>query len=262
MTRKLILALAFVALALSSCKAPESRPLILAHRGFCTQGGEWVTDENTLDALKRAQDAKVDGVEFDVHMTADGYLVIRHDQKINGELDCQKSNFEDIRAHRLPFGNQIPTLQEWLDQAKLTPEIKMAIEIKKHANNEKEAEVVAAVLKEVKDRNMLEQCSMLSFKVSTCDEILRQCPEMHVILNSSSLHHSLTPAEVAEHGFQGISYNIETTLNHPGWTKEFKDLGIETYFWMVECPTLRDQGAKMGVDWVTTDFYDLVRYQD
>ena len=79
-----------------SCNSQSSKNnvKILAHRGLCSSGTKFVTDENSLDALRRAQEAHVDGVEFDVHITADG-------------LNCQKSLFEDIRAYRLPFGNQM-----------------------------------------------------------------------------------------------------------------------------------------------------------
>ena len=101
-----------VILALSSCCKQSSKVKILAHRGNASTGSEFTTDENTLDALRRAQELNFAGVEFDVHLTADDQLVIRHDNKITDELSCQGSTFEEIRAHRLPFGNQIPTLRE------------------------------------------------------------------------------------------------------------------------------------------------------
>lgn len=65
------------------------------------------------------------------------------------------------------------------------------------------------------------------------DEVLRQQPDMKTILNSISLHHSMTPAEVKEKGYTAASYNINVILQHPEWIQEFKDYGIETFFWMV-----------------------------
>ena len=254
--------LVFVAIAvvtLAGCSSRSNAPKVLAHRGFCTEGGVFVTDENTLDALVRAQKMNVDGVEFDVHMTADDSLVIRHDAYIAPGLDCQKSNFAEIRAYTLPFGNQIPTLQEWLDQAMKTPRITFAIEIKAHETAAREAQVISAVLDEVRKRHMEKQVLLLSFKPETCDEILRQAPDIRVLLNSKSLHHSMPPEEVARCGYSAISYSVEVTLNHPEWTKQFRDFGIETYLWMVECPYLKEIARDLGVDWVTTDFYDLVK---
>lgn len=253
----------FIAVAavwmLSGCGQVKMQPKILVHRGLCTTADKITTDENTLDALRRAQEAGVDGVEFDVQMTADGYLIIRHDPQIEGQLHCQKSNFEEIRAYRLPFGNQIPTLQEWLDQAKMTPDIVLCLEIKAHATPEIEAQVVAKTIAEVNARNMMEQVYFLTFNPETGDEILKQAPEARVILNSNSLHHSLPPCEVASRGFKGISYGVETTLNHPDWIKESHNLGLKTFMWMVETPYLRDIASSLGSDWITTDFFDEVR---
>lgn len=257
--KRIIIALSVAVLALAACKPEPAQVKILCHRGLCSTGTEFTTDENTLDALRCAQEAGVDGVEFDVHLTVDGQLVIRHDDKIADGLYCQKSSFEDIRAFILPFGHQIPTLHEWLVQAKETPEIFQLIEIKSHPGD-KEKEVVRMCLEEVRALDMLDQVGFVSFKASTCDEVLRQEPKARVTLNSSSLHNSMPPAEVKEHGFTGISYNIQVILNHPEWIQEFKDLGIETYFWMCNCTYLRDLAADLGFTWVTSDFRGAIAY--
>ena len=67
-----ILSLAAVCIC---CSSPSNqRPKVLAHRGLCTTGTEFTTDENTLDALIRAQEKGCEGVEFDVYLTADSSL--------------------------------------------------------------------------------------------------------------------------------------------------------------------------------------------
>ena len=249
-------------LLLSSCTAgsQKSHPRVLSHRGLRTAGTEFVTDENTLDALKREKNKKVDGCEFDVHMSADGQLLIRHDAKITSTLNMQKSTAEEIRAYRLPFGNQIPTLHEWLEQAKTTPEILQFIEIKSHATQEIENVVVAKCLEEVKQLDMLDQVYFLSFKPATCEEVLRLEPKARTLLNSSSLHNSLPPEEVEKLHINAVSYSVEVFLNHPEWVADFRQKGIETFFWMVNSLYLRDIAEKLGVDWVTTDFYDIIGY--
>ena len=258
--KKTIIALMAGLMLIPACsnQPAKSQLKVLSHRGLRTSGTEFVTDENTLDALARAQEKKVDGCEFDVHMTADGELVIRHDAKIDATLNCQKSNFEDIRAYRLPHGNQIPTLHEWLVQAKETPEVLQFLEIKAHATQEIENVVVAKCLEEVKALDMLDQMYFLSFKPETLDEVLRLEPKARAMLNSSSLHHSLPPAEVEKRGFYAASYGVETFLNHPEWAAEFHERGIETFMWMVNSPYLKDIAERLGVDWVTTDYYDII----
>lgn len=256
--KKILAILSVAALALSSCcKQASADVKLLAHRGNASTGTEFTTDENTLDALRRAQELNFAGIEFDVHLTADDQLVIRHDNKITDELSCQGSTFDEIRAHRLPFGHQIPTLREWLVQAKKTPHIYQMLEIKSH-KGEREKELITKSLEIIRELDMVDQVYMLSFKSSTVDEVLRQEPNMKVILNSSSLHHSLTPAEVKERGYYAVSYNINVILNHPEWIDEFKSYGIETFLWMVNSPYTYNIAKDLGFTWATTDFYDHI----
>ena len=199
--KKIVLLLSVAFMAFTACtEQPAAKVKILAHRGNASTGSEFTTDENTLDALRRAQECNVDGIEFDVHLTADDQLVIRHDNKIADGLSCQGSTFEEVRAHVLPFGHQIPTLREWLEQAKQTPHIVQLLEIKSH-KGDRENELIAKCLEVIRELDMLDQMYMLSFDPKVVDEVLRQEPNMKVVLNSSSLHHSLTPAEVKEKGY-------------------------------------------------------------
>lgn len=237
--------------------APAHKAKILAHRGNASTGSEFTTDENSLDALCRAAEVGADGCEFDVHLTVDGQLVIHHDDKIANGLTCQGSTFDEIRAHRLPFGHQIPTLREWLTQAKQTPELQQLLELKADKSG-RDAELIAKCLEIIRELDMMEQMYMLSFKADVLDEVLRQEPSMRVVLNSSSLHHSLTPAEVKARGYHAVSYNINVILNHTEWIEEFRANGIETFLWMVNTPYLYNLAGELGFTWVTTDFHDAI----
>jgi len=247
-------------LVASCCNTSQNKVKVFAHRGLCSSGDKFVTDENTLDALSRAQARGVDGVEFDVHLTADSALVIRHDNKIAPGLTCQGNTLAEIQEYTLPFGNKIPTLQQWLDQMQETPGIQMMLEIKAHQTPELEALVIAKSLKEIKDRNMLDRTYFLSFNPETCDEILRQEPSAKALLNSNDLHHSLPPSEVKARGYAAVSYNVSVILNHIEWVKEFQEYGIDTFLWMVNNTFLRDLAQQQGFTGVTTDFYEVVGY--
>ena len=256
--KKIFALLSVAVLALTACtEQPANEPKILAHRGNASTGSEFTTDENTLDALRRAQELGFSGIEFDVHLTADGELVIRHDNKIVPGLSCQGSTFEEIRAHVLPFGHQIPTLREWLEQAKKTPHIVQLLEIKAH-KGDKEKELIAKSLEVIRELDMVDQMYMLSFDPKVVDEVLRQEPNMKVVLNSSSLHHSLPPAEVKEKGYTAVSYNINVILNHIEWIEQFREYGIETFLWMVNTPYTYNIAKELGFTWVTTDFIDAL----
>lgn len=88
---------------------PEAkRPLVFAHRGLSS-----IAPENTLAAFKLARDMGIPGVELDVHLTADGKLVVFHDhttgrvagadgiapgKEAKGKgLDLEKSTYDELR---------------------------------------------------------------------------------------------------------------------------------------------------------------------
>ena len=58
------------------------RPLVIAHRGGAAQ---W--PENTLYAFRNAVESGADALEFDVHATSDGKLVVIHDATVDRTTD-------------------------------------------------------------------------------------------------------------------------------------------------------------------------------
>jgi glycerophosphoryl diester phosphodiesterase len=81
-------------------------PLVLAHRGACQEA-----PENTLAAFAVALDQGADGVELDVHLSADARLVVHHDASARGLGGLALASLADIRTAR----PDIPTLEEVLD---------------------------------------------------------------------------------------------------------------------------------------------------
>lgn len=53
-------------------------PLVIAHRG-----GKALAPENTLEAFRNSAELGVDVLEYDVHITADGELVVIHDETVD-----------------------------------------------------------------------------------------------------------------------------------------------------------------------------------
>ena len=85
------------------------QPRILAHRG--ASGSR---PENSLAAFREAVRVGADGVELDVHTTADGALVIHHDPEIPGLGPIPQHSLASIREVRLA-GEAVPTLAEALE---------------------------------------------------------------------------------------------------------------------------------------------------
>jgi glycerophosphoryl diester phosphodiesterase len=83
--------------------------LVIAHRGYTRH-----FPDNTLEAFRAAREIGVDGVEFDVHETADGAFVVFHDDSIDGN-NISNLKLEDIGQFRVGGNCRIPTLQEALE---------------------------------------------------------------------------------------------------------------------------------------------------
>lgn len=97
-------------------------PYIIAHRGA---SGHAV--ENSLEAFRKADELRADGVELDVHATADGAIVVYHDPELPGSDSIRNLPVARVREHRLANGEPVPLLSEVLSAL---PELHMFIELK------------------------------------------------------------------------------------------------------------------------------------
>jgi len=81
------------------------QPLVLGHRGASA-----AAPENTIAAFSKARALGSDGVELDVRRTADGVLIVHHDQQISELGPIVERSFAEIRtAHP-----SVPTFEEAL----------------------------------------------------------------------------------------------------------------------------------------------------
>ncbi|MGM0410951.1 MAG: glycerophosphodiester phosphodiesterase family protein [Bacillota bacterium] len=92
------------------------KPYILAHRGV--SGDE---AENSKEAFKKALEIGADGVELDVHLSADNELVVIHDERVdrvsNGKGFVKDMTLDELKNLTLRGKNKskILTLRESLD---------------------------------------------------------------------------------------------------------------------------------------------------
>jgi len=87
----------------------EIAPRVLAHRG-----ASGYATENSLEAFREARRRGADGVELDVHPSADGAFIVHHDPEIPGAGPIAGLTLREIKARPLPNGEPIPTLAEAL----------------------------------------------------------------------------------------------------------------------------------------------------
>ena len=88
--------------------------LKIGHRG--AKGYE---PENTFVSFQKALDMQVDGIELDVHLSADGEIIVIHDESIdrttNGKGFVNTLSLRELNAFRIDGKSEIPTLQEVFD---------------------------------------------------------------------------------------------------------------------------------------------------
>lgn len=89
-------------------------PEIIAHRGASRE-----CPENTLAAFRRAVALGADGVELDIHRTADGVLVVHHDVLLKDERTVTPVPIAEVTAATVARyrvrGEPIPQLAEVLE---------------------------------------------------------------------------------------------------------------------------------------------------
>ena len=69
-------------------------PKIISHRGVCRRH-----IENTIPALKAAEDEKVDMIEMDVHETGDGRFIVVHDERLDPDTPPWRNlTYDQVRA--------------------------------------------------------------------------------------------------------------------------------------------------------------------
>lgn len=91
-----------------------SHPLVLGHRGASAE-----RPENTLAAFALAQQQAADGVELDVHLSADGVPVVIHDRHLDrtttGRGVVSQFTVAELKQLDAGEGETIPTLAEVFD---------------------------------------------------------------------------------------------------------------------------------------------------
>ncbi|MBI2615573.1 MAG: hypothetical protein HYW52_07870 [Gemmatimonadetes bacterium] len=82
--------------------------MVIAHRG--ASGYE---HENSLAAFRAAVRIGADGIELDIHDTADGAIIVHHDPLVDGR-PIRELPGALVSRHRLPNGEPVPTLGQAL----------------------------------------------------------------------------------------------------------------------------------------------------
>lgn len=240
-TRNLLMACACAFFAL----AGQAQTQVIAHRGF------WKTEgsaQNSIAALNKAAEAKVYGSEFDVQLTADGVVVVNHDDAIDG-LTIGKTAYDKLKDLKLKNGEKLPTLADYLEAGKKLPDVQLILEIKPHKTKAQEDQITESTVKMVKEYGLEKQVEYISFSMNVCEQLVRLTPGSEI----AYLKSDIAPKEVKEKGLNGIDYYYKAFEKHPEWVKEAYDLGMKVNVWTVDDVKVMKKMMDLNVDYITTN---------
>ncbi|MBR1872632.1 MAG: hypothetical protein IJ795_05435 [Bacteroidales bacterium] len=221
---------------------------VVAHRGFHDGASGKVRPENSIAALKAAQDLGVYGSEFDVWMTTDGDLFINHDGTLGG-VKIQDATTQTVAALKLSNGENIPTLEQYLEQGLKSDKTRMVLEIKTHSTTQRNNDVTDKCIALVKEKNLVDRVDWIAFDYGICKRIHAALPESMV----EYLSGGKTPSALYADGIMGLDYS---SLQQ-SWVKEAHDLGMIVNVWTIDSPDAMLKYMSWGVDYITTNKPDV-----
>lgn len=174
-----------VLVAPAALSAEPRRPQVAAHRG-----GSLLWAENSLTAFRSSLALGVDDLETDIHLTADGELVVLHDATLDrtttGRGPVAAMKLADLAGVRLKTADGattadgVPTLAALLEL--LAPSrAELLLEIKVGADRQRYAAIEDKALDAVKGRGLLDRTLVMGFQVETIRRVRELEPRTRTV---------------------------------------------------------------------------------
>lgn len=228
---------------------------IAAHRGYwkCEQA---VNSQNSIASLTLAQDSGFWGSECDIHLTADGEIIVNHDHDIEGLVIAEHS-YAELSSHLLANGEKRPTFDEYLTQAAKAPKTVLVVEFKAQGSDERDEALVRKAMKKIRQHGLWDpsRVAFISFSYYSCKRVAELAPAF----TNQYLNGDIAPSELAKAGINGIDYKYKVLYEHPEWVQQAHDLGMSVNVWTVNKAKDMRNFIDMGVDVITTNEPLLLR---
>jgi glycerophosphoryl diester phosphodiesterase len=249
-------------------------PRVFAHRGGCALG-----PENTLAAFDQGLAAGADGLELDVHLSADGVVVVHHDETLDrttsgagrlalltaDELARVDAGYRFEAGGRFPFRGQgvgVPTLR---DVFRRYPNIPIIIEMKVNS-----AEMGQALAAEVRRADAVDRVCAAGFGARALRAARAAIPEMASSAAASEVRLALYRSwvgwpvrGVAWGGYQVPEVASGHRIVSPRFVRHSRSAGLGVQVWTVDTPADMERLLGWGVDALITNRPDLaVRARD
>ena len=209
----------------------EKTPMVIAHRGFSSE-----FPENTMLAFREARKVGADGFECDLRITADGHVVVFHDDNlkrlcgVGGTIESM--NWSDIQKLRVKKSEPIPRLEEILTEF---ADFRMNLELKPSARAEVLVEAVLRTLTKTRPTAPL-LFSSFSRSVLECLKVMdpeRRLGDLGILVES----HELEKLPDLSEKFEPATWNVPAQVLQAPWAKRWPaDKVRPLWIWTLDEP--------------------------
>ncbi|WP_199727566.1 glycerophosphodiester phosphodiesterase [Hanamia caeni] len=224
---------------------------VIAHRGAWKKNN---LPENSIASLKEAIRLGCEGSETDIHMTADSFLVINHDNEWGG-ITIQKNSLADVSTKKLSNGESLPLLKDFLSIIKQQQHTKLILEIKPSVRGREWADAtVQKVVEMVQKIKVQPWIVYISFDYQILKEILN----LDASANTQYLDGDKDPAQLKKDGIKGVDYHFSVFQKHPEWIQSAKKNKIDLNAWTVNDEETMHWLLQNDFDFITTNEPELL----
>jgi glycerophosphoryl diester phosphodiesterase len=226
------------------------RPQLIAHRGAPRE-----RPENTLPAFLRALELGAEGIELDVHATADGVVVVHHDPvpratPPSGALAGRRIDsltFDELQGFSIRGLALIPTLAEVL--AVVKGRVELYVEIKGTG-------IERAVVEVIRESPAPERCAVHSFDHAAVRRARELAPELR-----GGILFDREPVDVvgAMRAADALDVWPQFELVNESLVEAVHDAGGRVIAWTVNRPERAAALAELSVDGLCSDLLPVIR---
>ncbi|MEU3514990.1 glycerophosphodiester phosphodiesterase family protein [Streptomyces sp. NPDC006654] len=218
--------------------------LTIGHRGVMG-----VEPENTVRSFVAAQQAGLDLIELDLHLSKDGALVVMHDAEVDRTTDgsgpIAEKTLEELRALDAGRGERVPVFEEVLEavQSPLQAEIK-------------DVAAARALAEVMQRRDLVSRVEVSSFHDEAVAEIARLVPGVRTALIASRYGTDVVE-RAREAGAATLCLNIRRLTLEV--VEHARKADLRVIGWVVNTQDQLRLVRALQLDGATTDYPEIKR---
>ncbi|MGY5036481.1 glycerophosphodiester phosphodiesterase [Streptomyces sp. 900116325] len=218
--------------------------LTIGHRGVMG-----VEPENTLRSFVHAEQAGMDAIELDLHLSKDGALAVMHDAEVDRTTDgtglIADKTLAELRELDAGQGERVPVFEEVLDAVRSPVQAEI-----------KDVAAARALAEVMRRRDLVDRVEVLSFHDEAVAEIAQLVPGVRTALVASRWKSDVVDRAKAV-GAATLVLNIRRLTLEV--VEQAHAEGMKVIGWVVNTQDHLRLARGLGLDGATTDFPEIRR---